>query len=107
MQDYPLLKQALMGDQLDCFSVAKAILGGYLDYAVVIRPDTFDAQPYVVAIKEGNTELLDFVDQVIADARADGTIDEIVTRYPELSTVDWANLDAMADAIWAEYETLK
>ena len=104
MQDYPLLKQALMGDQIDCFSVDKAILGGYLDDAVVILPDTFDAQPYGVAIKKGNTELLDFVDQVIADARADGTIDEIVTRYPELSTVDWANLDAMADAIWAEYE---
>ena len=55
MQDYPLLKQALMGDQIDCFSVDKAILGGYLDDAVVILPDTFDAQPYGVAIKKGNT----------------------------------------------------
>lgn len=107
MQDYPLLKTALMTGQIDCFSVDKAILGGYLDDAVEILPDTFDAQPYSVAIKKGNTELLDFVDTVVAAAREDGTIDAIVAKYVELSTIDWANLDSMAEAIWAEYETLK
>lgn len=107
MQDYPLLKTALMTGQIDCFSVDKAILGGYLDDAVEILPDTFDAQPYSVAIKKGNTEVLDFVDGVVAAARADGSIDEYVTKYKELSTIDWAYLDSLTDAIWTEYETLK
>lgn len=104
MVDYPTIKEALLAHQIDCFSVDKSILGGYLDDSVVILPDSFTegAQPYGIAIKKGNTELLALVDEVVARLRADGTIDEIVASYPELAPVDWDVVDAHTAELWPE-----
>ena len=102
MADYPTLKEALVAHQVDCFSVDKSILGGYLDDAVEILPDSFTegAQPYGIAIKKGNTELLALVDELIAELRAAGTIDELAAQYPALAKIDWDVIDAHTAQLW-------
>lgn len=109
LSDYPLLKSALLEGKVDCFSVDKSILGGYLDDQTLILPDSFEegAQPYGVALRKSDAELLAFVDGVIEKARQDGAIDQIVSEHPVLAPINWDQVDRHAETIWAEYELLK
>ncbi|GHU65139.1 amino acid ABC transporter substrate-binding protein [Clostridia bacterium] len=103
---YPDIKAALDSDRVQCFSVDKAILNGYVDDTVVLLPDSFAAQPYGAAIKLGNDGLLEYVDAFIAELRASGTMDELVAKW-SLPTVNWEEVDAYGVSIWEEAEVLK
>lgn len=102
---YPDIKAALDAGNVDCFSVDKAILMGYLDDTTILLPDSFAAQPYGIAMKKGNTDLLAFVDETIAAWRADGTLDQMVTDN-NLTAVDWTVVDAY-DSLWEEAAALE
>lgn len=101
---YPELKIALDSDRIDCFSVDKAILAGYVDDTCHILPDSFAAQPYGVAIKKGNLALLDLVDGCIATWRADGSLDALVAANG-LPAVSWEEVDSY-DVLWEEAAAL-
>jgi putative glutamine transport system substrate-binding protein len=78
---YPDLKTALDSGRIDCFSVDKAILMGYMEPSVVILPDLFNPQPYGAAMKKGNTELLAVVNQVLAEMQASGEMYKLLAKY--------------------------
>ncbi len=101
---YPDIKAALVSDRIACFSVDKAILMGYLDDTTVLLPDSFAAQPYGVAIKKGNVDLLALVDETIAAMRADGTLDTLVADN-NLTAVNWDEVDAY-NTLWDEAAAL-
>ena len=90
---------------MDCFSVDKTILNGYVDDTTEILPDSFSPQPYGVAVKKGNTGLLSVVDDTITAMRADGSLDELVSKWT-LPAVDWATVDQMGVDLWAAAEAL-
>lgn len=41
----------------------------------------FGTEEYAIAVKKGNTELLDTINAVIADMMSDGTYDEMIAKY--------------------------
>ena len=96
---YPDIKAALESGRVDCFSVDKAILMGYVDDTTVLLADSFAAQPYGVALKKGNTGLLSVVDETIAAMRADGSMDALVTKW-NLPAVDWTVVDGYGTSLW-------
>ncbi len=97
---YPDIKAALVSGRIDCFSVDKAILMGYVDDTVTLLPDSFASQPYGIAVKKGNLELNALIDGLIADMRASGELDALVTKW-ELTPVDWTVVDSY-DVLWEE-----
>jgi putative glutamine transport system substrate-binding protein len=103
---YPDIRAALDSDRVACFSVDKAILMGYVDDTVVLLPDSFASQPYGVTSKKGNDGLQALVDEKVAALRADGTLDALVAKW-NLTPVDWAEVDAYGEALWAEAAELE
>ena len=101
---YPDIKAALSGGRIDCFSVDKAILMGYVDDTVVLLPDSFASQPYGVAVKKGKTELLGAIDGLIAQLRASGELDTMVAKW-KLAPVDWTVVDSY-DMLWEQAAAL-
>ena len=97
---YPDIKAALVSGRIDAFSVDKAILMGYVDDTVILLPDSFASQPYGVAVKKGNTELLDVIDTLIADLRTSGELDALVSKW-ELVALDWAVVDSYS-VLWEQ-----
>ncbi len=95
---YPDIKAALDSGRIDCFSVDKAILMGYVDDSVTLLPDSFASQPYGIAVKKGNLELNAAINALIADMRASGELDTLVAKW-ELVSVDWTVVDSY-DVLW-------
>lgn len=50
---------------------------------IVEDPSAFEAEEYGIAVKKGNTELLDKINTVIDKMLADGTISELGAKYSE------------------------
>ncbi len=98
---YPDIKAALSSGRIDCFSVDKSILNGYMDDTTLMLPDTFAAQPYGIAVKKGNTGLLTIVDNTIAAMRADGSLDALVSKWT-LPAVDWTKVDEFGVSLWQQ-----
>jgi polar amino acid transport system substrate-binding protein len=48
---------------------------------VIEDPDVFETEEYAIAVKKGNTELLDQINSTLAQMQADGTIDELAVQY--------------------------
>lgn len=63
---------------------------------LVILPEELTKEEYAIAIKKGNTELVEKVNKALADMKADGTFDEISNA--------WINGDEAAQAKLAEKE---
>ncbi len=97
---YPDIKAALDSGRIDCFSVDKAILMGYVDDTVTLLPDSFASQPYGIAVKKGNTVLMSAINGLIADMRASGELDALVAKW-ELVPVDWTIVDGY-DVLWEQ-----
>lgn len=71
---YPALAQALATKQIDCFSVDRAILSGYVNDSNHILPDRFSEQEYGVASAKENTGLASLVDEKVNAMLADGSM---------------------------------
>jgi putative glutamine transport system substrate-binding protein len=78
---YPEIKTALDSGRVDCFSVDKAILLGYVEDSVTILPDLFNPQPYGAALKKGNTELLNVVNGVLDEMEKSGELSRLLEKY--------------------------
>jgi len=78
---YPELKAALDSGRIDAFSVDFAILNGYLEDSCMILPERFSPQDYAIAVKKGNTALLNEVNAVIAELRSSGEMDTMLTAW--------------------------
>lgn len=50
---------------------------------IVEDPSAFEAEEYAIAVKKGNTELLDKINQVVTAKLSDGTIADLAVKYTE------------------------
>lgn len=78
---YPEIKAALDSNRLDAFSVDRSILNGYIDDSTVILPDRFGTQDYGAVTKKTNTELAEYLDNLITGWLEDGTIDAMLAEW--------------------------
>ena len=51
---------------------------------IVEDPETFESEEYAIAVKKGNTELLDMINAIIEARIEDGTIADIGIRYTDM-----------------------
>lgn len=78
---YPALAQALATNQIDCFSVDRAILSGYVNDSNMILDDRFAEQDYGVASAKENEGLAKLVDDKVTSMLEDGTIDKMIEKW--------------------------
>ncbi|WP_373211986.1 transporter substrate-binding domain-containing protein [Ruminococcus sp. 5_1_39BFAA] len=78
---YPALAQALATNQIDCFSVDRAILSGYVNDSNMILDDRFAEQEYGVASAKENEGLAKLVDDKVTSMLDDGTIDKMIEEW--------------------------
>lgn len=71
---YPALAQALATKQIDCFSVDRAILSGYVNDSNMLLDDRFAEQDYGVASAKENTGLADLVEAKVTSMLEDGSM---------------------------------
>ncbi|URZ87703.1 transporter substrate-binding domain-containing protein [Floricoccus penangensis] len=81
LSDYPSLKLSLTSGRTDAFAVDKSILSGYVDDQTEILDIGFAPQKYGVATKKSNTELDDYINQLIAKWKSDGTMNKLYDKY--------------------------
>ncbi|WP_374711467.1 transporter substrate-binding domain-containing protein [Symbiobacterium terraclitae] len=78
---YPEIKAALDSGRIDAFSVDQSILWGYKDDKNVMLPDKFAPQDYGIATKKSNTELAEFVNNIVKEMKASGEMDQLYEKW--------------------------
>ncbi|WP_312502640.1 transporter substrate-binding domain-containing protein [Lacrimispora sp.] len=78
---YPALAQALATKQIDCFSVDRAILAGYLNDGNQILEDRFAEQDYGVAAAKENAGLAALVDEKVTSMISDGSLTTLQDKW--------------------------
>ncbi|NLI92321.1 MAG: transporter substrate-binding domain-containing protein [Peptococcaceae bacterium] len=78
---YPEIKAALDSGRVQCFSVDKSILFGYLDDSTVILPDNFTSQNYGLASKKGNDALAKLINDTVNEMKSNGELDKLITKW--------------------------
>jgi len=71
---------SLSQNEVDAFSVDKAILAGFDNDSRVILPDSFNPQEYGIATRLSSPDLTTFVNNFIIEAIADGTISTLIVE---------------------------
>lgn len=78
---YPALAQALATKQIDCFSVDRAILSGYVNDSNHILDDRFSEQEYGVASAKENTGLAELVDKKVTSMLSNGSMKALQDQW--------------------------
>ncbi|HZK25309.1 MAG TPA: transporter substrate-binding domain-containing protein [Oscillospiraceae bacterium] len=78
---YPELNAALASGRVDAFSVDKSILLGYVNETSEILEEGFKPQEYGIASKLDNEDLAAYLEDFIAEIKADGTLDSIIGKW--------------------------
>ena len=78
---YPALAQALATKQIDCFSVDRAILSGYVNDSNHILDDRFSEQEYGVASAKEYTGLAELVDEKVTSMISDGSMKTLQEQW--------------------------
>jgi putative glutamine transport system substrate-binding protein len=78
---YPEINAALASGRVDAFSVDKSILMGYVNETTKILEEGFKPQEYGIATKFDNKDLAEYVNNFIAEIKADGTLDALLAKW--------------------------
>ncbi len=76
--------QDLKNGKLDAVVIDSATgkaLAAKNDLKVVEDPEVFETEEYAIAVKKGNTELLEKINATIAEMKANGEIDALAEKY--------------------------
>ena len=75
--------QALLQDKIDAVVIDSAPAKAFVSQSegLVILDEALSQEEYAIAVKKGNTELLDKINAALAELKEDGTIDEIINKY--------------------------
>ena len=75
--------QALLNGQVDCVVIDSAPASEFVanNAGLQILDTEYVTEDYAIGIGKGNTALLDAVNGALAELKADGTIDSIVSKY--------------------------
>ncbi|HEM3561660.1 TPA: transporter substrate-binding domain-containing protein [Streptococcus suis] len=74
---YPELSVSLRAHRIDAFSVDQSILSGYVSSKSQLMDYSFSASNYGIATKLSNTELNDYLNSLIEEWTADGSLQSI------------------------------
>ncbi|NQM30821.1 transporter substrate-binding domain-containing protein [Streptococcus suis] len=74
---YPELSVSLRAHRIDAFSVDQSILSGYVSSKSQLMDYSFSASNYGIATKLSNTELNDYLNSLIEEWTADGSLQDI------------------------------
>ncbi|HFI0500123.1 TPA: transporter substrate-binding domain-containing protein [Streptococcus suis] len=74
---YPELSVSLRAHRIDAFSVDQSILSGYVSSKSQLMDYSFSASNYGIATKLSNTELNDYLNSLIEEWTADGSLQAI------------------------------
>ena len=79
----PLAVAALMNGQIDCVVIDQEPAKNYVaaNSGLKILDTAYADEDYAIAIKKGNTELLDKVNGALKELQDDGTVQSIVDKY--------------------------
>ena len=55
---------------------------------VIEDPEAFESEEYAIAVKKGNTELLDIINETLAEMKANGEIEELAAQYNDTAVED-------------------
>ena len=79
----PLAVAALVNDQIDCVVIDQEPAKNYVaaNSGLKILDTAYADEDYAIAIKKGNTELLDKVNGALKELGEDGTLQSIVDKY--------------------------
>ena len=79
----PLAVAALVNGQIDCVVIDQEPAKNYVaaNSGLKILDTAYADEDYAIAIKKGNTELLDKVNGALETLKDNGTLDEIVAKY--------------------------
>ncbi|MDI3316276.1 MAG: transporter substrate-binding domain-containing protein [Bacillota bacterium] len=74
---------ALQNGRAQAFATDGSILKYYenQDPSTVILPDRYSEEPYGIAIKKGNKDLLDFVTKAIDDMKQSGELQQLIRKW--------------------------
>ena len=64
-------------------ATAKDFVGDNEGLVIVEDPNAFESEEYAIAVKKGNTELLNTINEAIEKMLADGTISEFAAKYAD------------------------
>ena len=64
-------------------ATAKDFVGDNEGLVIVEDPSAFESEEYAIAVKKGNTELLNAINEAIDKMLADGTISEFAAKYAD------------------------
>ncbi|MGN0728878.1 transporter substrate-binding domain-containing protein [Treponema sp.] len=78
---YPEIKTALDSGRIQAFGVDSSILAGYIEDSVMLLPEKYSPQSYGVAVKKGNTALLNVINETIAELEASGEMSRLKAKY--------------------------
>ncbi len=75
--------QALLNGQVDCVVIDSAPANEFVanNAGLTILDTEYVTEDYAIGIGKGNTALLDAINGALAELKADGTIDSIVSKY--------------------------
>jgi putative glutamine transport system substrate-binding protein len=77
----PSILAALLGGQIDAYSVDKSILLGYLQEDTLLLPDGFDPQEYGIATKLENDKLAAYLDTLVITMQQDGSLAALLRKW--------------------------
>ena len=78
---YPELITSLHAHRIDAFSVDRSILSGYTSKRTELLDDSFKPSDYGIVTKKSNTQLNDYLDQLVVKWSQDGTLQDLYDRY--------------------------
>ena len=88
---YPELITSLHAHRIDAFSVDRSILSGYISKRTELLNDSFKPSDYGIVTKKSNTELNDYLDNLVTKWSKDGSLQKLYDRYklkPSSHTAD-------------------
>jgi polar amino acid transport system substrate-binding protein len=80
-EDLGLQIQALKTGQVDAVVNDIAVLGPYVSEGFEVSANFSTGEQYGLGVKQGNTALLDQINDTLARIREDGTYDDLYTQY--------------------------
>lgn len=68
---------ALKTGQIDAYSVDRMALAAYMDDSLMLTDDIFGVQEIGIALKKGNDELTEYMDNALTELKESGELDEM------------------------------
>ncbi|AXQ79081.1 glutamine ABC transporter substrate-binding protein [Streptococcus chenjunshii] len=78
---FPELAISLYATRIDAFSVDKSILTGYVSKKTEILKEGFNTQEYGIATKKSNTDITDYINNLLSQWSKDGSLQQIYDKY--------------------------